>query len=262
MLNSFYLSLFNLSLGQVTPPEFVGFGSYVAVFNLSVFWTSLRNTIYFWFSTVFLIILGGMGSALILNEPLRGVKYARTILILPWAIPPIVVSVIWKWAFDGGFGIINYALISLNLISTKIPFLGSQYALPAIVVARVWDGFPFAALILLAVMQTIPAQLYEAAKIDGAGIWHRFRHVTLPGIRNTLVVLVILESMWGLREFDLIYGMTQGGPGDLTSMFGWLVYALAFRSMRLSWASAVAWILFLVTYILTLVYFLVLYKKD
>jgi multiple sugar transport system permease protein len=173
-----------------------------------------------------------------------------------------VCGTIWSWAFNGDYGVVNYILVSLGIVKQYIPFLGStSLAMPAVIVARVWREVPLAALILLAGLQSIPTDLYEAAMVDGTNVWQRFRHITVPLIGNQILLVLIFETMWSLRAFDEIYSMTAGGPAGATTVLSWLVYETAFRDFNFGQGAAVAFVLTLITFVVSFVYVKVLYRE-
>lgn len=259
---AFYMSL--LTYDIIDPPiRFSGLENYVYMLTQSpTFWDSLLNTLYFSFACVGLVLITSLLLATLLNEQLRGTKAARALSLIPWAIPPIVCGIIWSWSFDGSYGVINHILSSLGIIDQYIPFLGSQvWAMPTVIVARTWREVPFATLLLLAGLKMIPRTLYEAAEVDGANTWQRFRKITLPLIRNPILLVLVFETMWSLRALDEIYAMTAGGPASATTVLGWLVYVTAFRFYNFGRGAAVAFILALITLAIALIYTKVLYRK-
>jgi multiple sugar transport system permease protein len=233
-----WLSFFSRRLGVPSSP-FVGLQNYVQLFNDAQFWNAARNTAMFTVIAVALKLVLGMGAASILNSRIPCRNLFRSWMILPWIAPSIVVALTWQWMFADLGGVINHVLQSLHVVTTSISWLGNPVtARFAVVVANVWLGFPFFSMNLLAGMQAIPKELYEAAEVDGASAWRRFWHVTLPGLRSVLVIATVLNTIWTLNTFDLIYVMTGGGPYFATELLGLFAYKQAFLIRNLSYGSA------------------------
>mgnify|MGYP001488355246 CR=1 FL=1 len=182
--------------------------------------------------------------------------------LLPWAVPAVVNGIMWKWILNPSYGALNGFLYSLGLIDNYIIWLGSPtLALAMVVLADVWKETPFIMLLFLAALQTIPKELYEAARVDGANPVQSFFHVTLPLIRPTLFVAVALRTIWALKSFDLIYTLTAGGPSSGTSVIGYYTYLKSFVSLQLGRGAAVAYIMTFFVLLLVIVYQRVLYRE-
>jgi multiple sugar transport system permease protein len=210
----------------------------------------LQDTLFhqaFW-NTGLLVVLSvaahlglGLMVALALNLPLRAQPTLRLLALLPWVIPDVVAGIIWKWLYNPLNGALNDVLVRLGLLAAPLDWLGGRHLpLLSVTLANVWRGFPFVTLILLAGLQAIPREHYEAASIDGAAALQRFRHITLPGLRKMLVVALALDTVWEVRRFGLIQAMTQGGPGSLTEVLSTLIYKQYFKFFRFEYASAIA----------------------
>lgn len=201
--------------------------------------------------------------ALLLNERFLGAKILQVLILIPWAIPVVMAGIIWRWMFLGNIGVINGLLFDLGLIDHYYSFLGNpNTAQIALVVARLWKDVPLAAILLLASLQVIPTELYDAAKIDGGGAWASFRYITFPFLRPTLTVLLILETMLGFVTFDLVYVMTGGGPGDSTTLVAWYAYTEIFTHLNLGRGAALAFIIALITLVMAAFYFWALRSED
>lgn len=201
--------------------------------------------------------------ALLLNEQFLGAKVLQVLILIPWAIPVVMAGIIWRWMFLGNIGVINGLLFDLGIIDKYYSFLGNpNTAQAALVVARLWKDVPLAAILLLASLQVIPTELYDAAKIDGGGAWASFRYITFPFLRPTLTVLLILETMLGFVTFDLVYVMTGGGPGDSTTLVAWYAYTEIFTHLNLGRGAALAFIIALITLIMAAFYFWALRSED
>lgn len=259
IIYSFYVSLQRYDLTR-PPIEFAGLDNYIYLFNSEIFWGSLRNTLVYTFSSLLILFLSSLSLAILLNESIRGASKLRGLIVVPWAIPPIITGIIWAWIFDARYGIMNYILDSLG--QTPILWLSSPtFAMVSVVVARSWHEITFGTLMLLAGLQSIPVDLYEAAKVDGAGTLDKFKLITLPLIRSQIALVLIFETMWCLREFGTIYAMTYGGPINATTVLGWLAYKLAFLQYNFGRGAAVAFVLGILTMILAAVYVKFIYRR-
>ena len=224
--------------------EFVGLANYEVVFGSSVFWSSLTATLIFSVGFVVLSTVIGLAAAMLLNQNFRGRGFARALLVLPWATPWLVIGILWKWYADGSVGGLNGMLMRLNLIGEYVEFLSDpNWAMVIAVVAAAWRQSCFAAILFLAGLQTLPHIQHEAAAIDGAGVWKRFQHVTLPWLRPVLVTVTVLNIIYAFLQFDVIYALTQGGPGDATQVLSILIYRQLFVVTDIGTGSALAVIL-------------------
>jgi multiple sugar transport system permease protein len=222
------------------PGRFVGLANYAYLFGQPSFRASVRNTVVLVVAVQALKLVLGLGIALLLNQPLRGRNFWRALVLLPWAMPAFVAYLTWKLLYAPQGGAFNMILIGGGLVSTHVDFLSSRaWAMPSVIVATFWRGFPFWVISFLAAMQNVPVELYEAAAIDGAGPWQRFRHITLPGIRHVILVVVLLSTIWTTNGFENVWLMTQGGPSDATMTFPVLAY-FGMQSLRIGEASAVS----------------------
>jgi multiple sugar transport system permease protein len=222
------------------PGRFVGLANYVYLFGQPSFRASVRNTVVLAVAVQTLKLVLGLGIALLLNQPIRGRNLWRALVLLPWAMPAFVAYLTWKLLYAPQGGAFNMILIGSGLVDTHVDFLSSRaWAMPSVIVATFWRGFPFWVISFLAAMQNVPVELYEAAAIDGAGPWQRFRHITLPGIRHVILVVVLLSTIWTTNSFENIWLMTQGGPSDATMTFPVLAY-FGMQSLRIGEASAVS----------------------
>lgn len=220
---------------------------------------ALRNTLFFTVGEVVLVIGIALGVALLLNHPFGRFGVFRIVLLIPWAIAPVANAVLWSWILNGSYGVLNAVLLRMGLISEYKIWLGdADLALRMVLLADVWKSVPFIALLLLAGMQNIPGYLYRAAKLDGATLWQRFRFVTLPGLRTPLTLAIILQTIWAIKVFDLIYVLTKGGPGDRTLMANFLAYRVTFNFLDFGYGAALANVIFLAMLVLSIIYIKVL----
>lgn len=250
------LSFFNTRILNYSAGKFIGLANFNALFQDEYFWNSLKVTAIYGAASVVCTYVLGLGFALLLNRDFKGRGFIRTIFILPWAIPEVVAVLIFAWMLDPQFGVGNYLLVLVGVIEQPQAWLSqSHLALPALVVLTAWQQFPLAMLILLAGLQTIPEEQYEAAKMDGAGALTRFIHVTLPGLRSVNVILILLLILNSFRRVTMIYAMTRGGPARSTETLSVLTYNTAFEYQRVGYAAAVGTVLLLILLAFSLVYF-------
>ncbi len=242
-------------------------------------WVGLRNfTLLFrnpdfihslWLTSVYAVLfllvstLLGLAFALLLNETFRGRWLARTLLIVPWACPWVIAGIIWKWFADGDVGALNGALYQLGVIDEYKAWLSSDVgALLISVFAAAWRQASFAALLFLAGLQTIPHELPEAAKVDGATAWQRFRLITLPWLKPVIVVVIVINVIFGFMQFDVIYALTQGGPGNATEVLSIFLYQQLFVYTNVGMGSAVAVVLGVVALLIGLLFVKLLYRSG
>ncbi len=255
---AFALSLtdFDLyALADLGNLRFVGVGNYAELFGTPLFWKALANTFYFVIVGVPLSIGLSLGAALLLNRGLRRLSgLFRTALFAPVVTTLVAVAVIWRYLLHTRYGMINYGLAQLGI--EPIDWLGDPgWSMPAIILLAVWKNFGYNMVILLAGLQTIPADLYEAATIDGASAWQRFRHVTIPSLAPMLLLVSILTMAGYFQLFAEPYVMTQGGPVESTVSVLYFMYEQGFKWWNLGVASAVAFILFVIMFVITMIQF-------
>ncbi|MEM7738255.1 MAG: sugar ABC transporter permease [Deinococcota bacterium] len=270
VLDTFRISLLQYDLLRVvnegTP--FVGLQNYREAFQNPQFIQALINTIVFTIIAVTVVTSLGLVVSQLLNAEYRGRGVVRMIAMIPWFVPPVVASMIWLWMFQTDRSPINHVLRELNLINTNIKFLTDTrtfafMSIPMFSVSavRVWGGLPFVSLFLLAGLQSLPKDIYEAAKIDGAGQLQRFFLITLPLLRPVLSILLVLLTLGGLGHFDINYVMTKGGPQGLTNILSILSYQQAFVFFRFDLASAISTLIIVLTAPLA-AYYIVNQVKD
>ena len=218
-----------------------GLGNYAEVLKDRVLYESIARTLYFAFLTIVMSTLMALILALVLNEHFRGRKPVRVLVMLPWAVAPVVAGVLWRYVFQSNYGLANALFFQLGLIEHYVVWLDkATLAISIASIATSWKTVPFLTLIMLATLQGIPEALYRAARMDGAGVWNRFRYVTLPHLRNTLIFAIVLQTIVSLQTFDLIFTLTRGGPGQGTVVLSYLVFINAFERLSLGRASAMA----------------------
>jgi multiple sugar transport system permease protein len=255
-----WISFTDRMIGQ--PGNFVGLQNYFYLMGQSNFQATIRNTIVLVGAVQTLKLVLGMGIALLLNQQIWGRQLWRGLILLPWAMPAFVAFITWKLLFAPQGGAFNYILIELGWVQSHVDFLSTKaLAMPSVIVASFWRGFPFWVIAFLAALQNVPQELYEAAAIDGASAWQRFRHVTMPAIRHVVLVVVLLSTIWTTNSFEAIWLMTQGGPSDATMTFPVLAY-FGMQSLRIGEASAVSVSMLPVFAILVFIVAKMLQKED
>jgi ABC-type sugar transport system permease subunit len=248
---SFYRSILTLPwLGQ----KMVGWENYVDLWTDPVASQALQTTLIFVAVTVPSELLLGLVMALVMNETFRGRGLLRAIVLVPWAIPTVVSSQMWRFIFNDRYGLVNFVLFGGDTARYLAPLADPHLALLAIMAAEIWKTAPFAALIILAGLQTIPEEVYEAASIDGANSWQKFRHVTLPLIWPALLLALLFRTIDALRVFDLVFVMTQGGPADATNVLQFYGYKKSFAEGMIGYGSTIAVTVFLISLVLALAY--------
>ena len=255
IIESFRLSFYRLILTLPWLGErMVGWENYIDLLGDPVALAAIRTTLIFICVTVSLELLFGLVIALVLNEAFRGRGLLRAVVLIPWAIPTVVSSQMWRFIFNDRYGLANLILFGADTSRYLAPLADPYFALIAIMIAEIWKTTPFAALILLAGLQGIPDDLYEAANVDGATPWQKFRHVTLPLLRPALLLALLFRTIDALRVFDLVFVMTQGGPADATNVLQFYGYKKTFAEGMIGYGSAIAVTVFLMSLVLSLAY--------
>ena len=243
---AFWLSLFTQNLGTKLQPIFSGFENYSRMAGDGHFWETLWNTTVFTSVSVLLELVLGMAIALVLNQPFRGRGAVRTIALIPWALPTALMGLAWAWIFNDQYGVANDVLHRLGLISSGISWLGDPtLAMLAVITADVWKTTPFISILLLAGLQAIPSDLYEAHAIDGASPWASFRQITLPLLLPQILIAVLFRFAQAFGAFDLIVVMTGGGPAGATDMVSLYIYATVMRYLDFGYGAALVVVTFL-----------------
>jgi multiple sugar transport system permease protein len=255
---SFWLSFHRWDILQPQKP-FVGLQNYKEVLHDGAFWAALGHSVYFTVGSLIPTLAIGLGLAVLLNGKIRGLGLFRTAYYLPAITPLVIASLIWKWVYNGDYGLANYYLMKLHIISHPVQWLASSnLAMPAVIVMQIWIGVGFSMVVYLAGLQGIPNELYEAAEVDGAGPWQRFRRITFPLLAPTTFFLVVVNTIWLMQAFDQIFVMTGGGPpgpGGATTTVSYYLYVQAFRYYRMGYASALAYTLFVLLFAVSFLQF-------
>jgi multiple sugar transport system permease protein len=262
LVSAIYLSLFSIFTPTLAG-DFVGLRNYAELLESPEFWRSLLNNLIWTVLTLSLQIVFGVAAALMLNQAMVFRSLARSLILFPYFVSTVVAVLVWRWLFNDLYGVLNHAMMLAGILDMPLDWLGAMpNAMISVVLVGAWKYFPFVVIAVLARLQTIPEQLYEAATIDGAGAWGRFWDVTLPQLREVLVVVVLLRAIWDFKEFDLIYLLTGGGPIIGTQTLPLMVYKEAFGMNEMGRASAVAVAMMLVMLVFMLVYFRVLRSRG
>ncbi|MEM0934428.1 MAG: sugar ABC transporter permease [Pseudomonadota bacterium] len=254
LVSAIYLSLF-----QVFTPtlegDWVGLENYRTIFGTEEFYSSLWNNIIWTVGTLTLQILAGVGMALVLHQNVIFRSLARSLILFPYFVSTVVAVLVWKWLFNDLYGILNHLIIVSGLSDVPLDYLGTMpNAMISVILVGAWKYFPFVVIAVLARLQTIPDALYEAARIDGAGPISRFFDITLPQLRDVLVVIIMLRAIWDFKEFDLIYLLTGGGPITSTQTLPLLVYKEAFALNQMGMASAYAVVMMAIMLVFMILY--------
>ena len=235
-----YLSMTRKFVGM--PPVFVGFENYVRLASDGFFQRAVWNSVISTFGSVIFKLILGMAMALVLTSKIRFRNLFTGLLLIPWVAPTVVSALNFLWIYDGSLGVLNYVLVKvLGILPQGVGWLSEAgTAMAAVIFVNIWRGFPFFGITFLAGMKAIPSELYEAASVDGANAFQRFIHVTLPGLRNIAIIVVLLSTIWTFNDFAIVYILTKGGPGGATMVLPVFTYEMAFGAQRLGDAIAVA----------------------
>jgi multiple sugar transport system permease protein len=243
----------------VAERPFIGLDNYREVWSDRTFWAAVGHTVYFTAGSIIPAMAIGLGVALLLNTQLRALGLFRALYYLPAITPLVIAAIIWKWVYNADYGLANYYLLQLGVIDDPVQWLGSkQLAMPAVIVMGIWISVGFNMIVYLAGLQSIPGELYEAADVDGASAWQRFRRITFPLLAPTTFFLLIVQTIWGMQAFDQIFVMTRGGPpgpGGATTTVVYYLWQQGFGFFRMGYASAMAYTLFVLLFVVSFIQF-------
>lgn len=263
ILSTLYLSFFEVPRGINLQNTFVGFGNYLALLREPIFWASIGRTLYFTIVSVGLELILGLAIAQLIHAHPPGWQFLRTSLIIPWAVPTIVNGTMWRWIYNADYGALNGLLYQLGLINKYIPWLTMpNVAMNLVILADIWHSVPFIALILQAALATLPADLEEAAAVDGATAWQYFWFIRLPLLRPAILVALIIRTVEAFRVFDIIYVITNGGPANGTVTISYLTYLEMFSFGHAGRGSALSFLISIFTLVLAFIYIRVLYRPQ
>jgi multiple sugar transport system permease protein len=261
-VKAIFMSFQNYDLRRPSEIGFIGLQNYREIFGDQVFWLSLFKTVLWVIFGVGFQFIFGFLLALLLNRKFKGRGIVRAISLIPWVTPGVLIGLMWKWIYDGNYGVLNDILLKLGLIHDKIPFLAqSSSAFPSVIVTIVWQGIPFFALMLLAGLQGVPGELYEAADIDGATKRQQLFKVTIPSIKNTIFVTTLLRIIWVANSVDVIYNMTGGGPAYATQTLSVYIFNDA-TALNLGYSSAMSILLTLLLLLVAVPYLRSMFRSQ
>jgi multiple sugar transport system permease protein len=252
----FYYSLQNYNLSMPYNNGFIGFRNFIDIFKTdSLFYSSLSISFKWVTVEVFLQLLFGLATTLVINQKFRGRGFTRAVIFAPWAISGVLTSMMWSLIFNEHLGFVNDLLKKVHLISGNIAWIANpKTAFGALVVAELWRGIPFFAIILLAALQNIPQEIYESCAVDGGGRWTAFTRITLPYLKDTIILSTLLRAVWEFNNVDIIYTMTGGGPANATTTLSMYVAQQAITASNFGYGSALVVISFLILLILAVGY--------
>jgi multiple sugar transport system permease protein len=262
LLYSFYLSF--VSVNPITKKwVFVGLGNYTRIFSNGDFWAALGRTLYFSVLSVAGTTVVGTAMALVLNRHFSGRGFLRSVVLIPWAMAPVTIGVLWSFVYAGNFGLLNGLLNDIGMGDLARPWFGDGFrALNLVTLTQIWNQAPLITLMLLSSLQSMPSNLHRAAELDGAGPVTRFMAITLPWLKSTLLFAMIVATINALMTFDIIWIMTRGGPGAATTTLSWLGYLQSFQFLKFGEGAALLYLLMMLSLLLALVYFAFLSPKK
>lgn len=241
VVQTIWMSLHDFILFRPKNVPFTGLRNFERVLGDEVFWISLKNSLFWVGLVVSLQFLMGFCAALLLNQSFWWRGIARSLIVIPWALPSVIIGLMWSWMYDFHLGVVNDALVRVGLIDGPIAWLARpDTALYSIILALIWQGFPFFTVVILAGLQSIPVELFEAAEIDGASRLQRLRHVTIPSLGSIIATALLLRTIWVANSLDVILVMTGGGPGYATYTLPLYSFLKAYSAMEFGYAAALA----------------------
>ncbi|MFK3978745.1 carbohydrate ABC transporter permease [Micromonospora sp. NPDC050397] len=256
----FYLAFTDWNVFGVA--EWTGTANFRRMWDDTSFWTALRNTLYYTVFHIPLTLAASLGLALLLNRKLRGVRFFRTVAFFPYITSIVAIAVVWNQLFSPEYGPVNAFLSAVGVDDPPGWTTSANWSMPAVIIVGTWRYMGYYMLLFLAGLQTIPAQLHEAAQIDGATPWQRFVNVTLPGLRHTTFFVTVMLTIESFKVFDLILVMTDGGPGQSTLVLSQYIYQKGFEENQFGYASAVSIVLFAICFGITVIQFMVNKRRN
>ena len=252
ILYSLWISFYSLNLRRPNRMPFVGLDNYIQVLSNPQFLESVGRTTYFSVMVVVAVVILATLIAVLLDQDFPGRRILSACLLIPWAIPSVANGLMWKWIYDSNYGALNGLLMQLGFISSATIWLGdSSKTLPLIANAFIWKEVPLAAILLLVTLKSIPADLYSAARVDGATAFRRFCNVTLPALKPGFLLVALYEAMMAVRHFDLFFLLTEGGPGGASDVVAWRIYVETFRNLSFGTGAAMSYILAIATLLMS-----------
>lgn len=262
VFNAIIMSFQNYDLRRPKEIAFNGISNYAAACRDPLFQGALIRTIVWVVCGVGFQFLFGFILALFLNKEFAGRGVIRAVSMIPWVTPGVLIGLMWRWIYDGNFGVLNDLLLKTHLITNKIPFLSQvTTAFPSVIVTIIWQGIPFFSLMLLAALQGVSTEIYEAADIDGASFWQKLFYITIPSIKNTIYVTVLLRVIWVANSVDVIFNMTEGGPAYSTQTLSVYIFNKG-NALNLGYASAMAILLAVILLFASVPYLKMNFKEE
>ena len=234
---------------------FIGLDNFRFIFQDGLFWDSFSQATIWTFASIFFQTLFGVGLAMLLHQSLPGMAFFRGLLLFPYIVPTVVIALTWLWMFNPEIGIVNHLLISAGIVDENVYWMSSpRMAMASTIMLNVWKYTPFVVICVLARLQTIPLELYDAAKVDGAGAWRRFVDITLAELREVLIVVVVFRTIWTFNKFEEIYLLTKGGPG--TSTFNLAIYSFeqSIANLKLGVGAATGVVMMVILFVGSVIY--------
>ena len=263
VIQSFVLSVGQSSIDGSGGYQFVGLKHYLDLLQTGRFWNALKVTLTFTALTIPLELVLGIALALLMNEHFHGKGLARLAVLFPWALPTALNALIWRWMYNSDYGLFNSVALQAGFVDRPINWLGDEVlAMASMVIVAVWKTSSFMALIILAGLQAIPRELYEAGRMDGMTRWQEFREITLPLLRGPILVALVLRSMDALRTFELPFNLTDGGPVIATESLSLYAYKVIFSFIDFNFGAAIVVVQFLVIFAMSLIYILTLRARN
>ena len=263
IITTFIYSIVNIDPLSSHQGEFAGLSFYIKILRSAQFWDDLRRTLHFTIVSTAAETILGLLIAILLNQKFPGVSLLRSIIIIPWAIPTVVNGSLWKLMLNGEYGVINAILVKLHLLSSYQSWLGNpKTAMYCIIIADTWKMTPLAVIFFLAALQGIDNTIYEAARVDGAGALRSFTAITLPALRPTMMVIIVMRTVEKFKAFDIFYLMTRGGPANSTKTLMYDTYLQAFSNLNYSEAATFAYLIAIAVALMTLVYVRLMKREE
>lgn len=262
IIQSTYISFMFYNYKLPHKIRFIGLDNYISLISDPLFWHSLKVTALFTIISVILVITIGLAFAILLSQDFKGRGILRSLMLIPWAITGVMAGILWRWIYNPEYGLLNIFLNSIGIKIGSYAWLNeTPTALLCVAIAYAWSFTPTSTILYLGALQSLPSDLYDSAKVDGAGVWQRFYMITLPLLRPTIMVILIITTMFSLKELGLVYAMTQGGPGSETTVIGWLLYTEAFKFLDFGMGGAIGVVLMIITMVISYVYIKLLYRE-
>lgn len=262
LVKAILMSFQSYDLRRPNEIDFIGLSNYIELFQDPQFWNALWRTLIWVVAGVGFQFVFGFILALLLNQKFKGRGIIRAVSLIPWCTPGVLIGLMWRWIYDGNYGVLNDILTKLHLIDQNVPFLGQQNtAFPAVIVTIIWQGIPFFALMIMAGLQSVSSDMYEAADIDGATWFQKLFKITIPSIKNSLFVTLLLRIIWVANSVDVIYNMTSGGPAYSTQTLSVYIFQQG-NSLNMGYSSAMSIILALLLACAAIPYLIRTFREE